>query len=283
MHNFIGIDIGGTNLKGGLVKGDKIIQFETRDTKANEGGNVTIDVLKNVIRDLKTPETVAIGVGVPSVVDSNKGIVYNVQNINKWEKVHLKKILEEEFRLPVYLNNDANCFAMGERVYGVGQNYENFVGITLGTGVGGGIIQKGELLSDNNCGSGEYGEMPYLDGILEEYCGSFFFAKINSTGLETMKGVMEQDQKSIDVLDEYSKHLAVLVKMIVLSVDPQAIIFGGAISNSYHLFETRIYKNLQDFAFPNSIKKLKLLKSELQNIGILGAASLCFKESLYND
>lgn len=278
MDNLIGIDIGGTSIKGGLVEGDKITKFKTLDTKADEGGDITLNILKGIIKSLRTPETIAIGIGVPSVVDSLRGIVYNVQNIKNWEEVHLKEILEEEFKLPVYLNNDANCFAMGERIYGVGQNYDNFVGITLGTGVGGGIIQKGELLSDNNCGSGEYGEMPYLDGKLEEYCGSFFFTKINSTGLDTMNRVIEQDPESITVLDEYTKHLAVLIKMVVLSVDPQAIIFGGSISNSFHLFVQGIYKHLQDFAFPNSIKRLKLLKSELQNIGILGASSLCFNK-----
>src|SRR5690606_41825702 len=101
----------------------------------------------------------------------------------------------------------------------------------------GGIIQQGKLLSDTNCGSGEYGEMPYLDSILEKYCGSFFFTKHNSTSYEVMQRVEQGDKEALEILNEYAKHMAILVKMIVLSVDPQAIIFGGAISNSFHLFE----------------------------------------------
>src|SRR5690554_5224967 len=167
MKYIIGIDLGGTTIKGGLIEGKKPIKEVTRNTEAEKGGETTLNHLKEVIRQLKTTKTKAIGIGVPSVVDSNNGIVYHVQNIRDWEEVHLKSILEKEFDIPVYINNDANCFAMGERIYGLGQNYENFVGITLGTGVGGGIIQKGKLLFDNNCGSGEYGEMPYIDGILE--------------------------------------------------------------------------------------------------------------------
>lgn len=276
MNYLIGVDIGGTTIKGGLIKGKDMIRQIVRDTKASEGGETTLNVLKDVIRQLTTVDTTAIGIGVPSVVDSEQGIVYHVQNIRNWDEVHLKSILKKEFDLPVYINNDANCFAMGERIYGLGQDYENFVGITLGTGVGGGIIQKGQLLADANCGSGEFGEMPYLDGKLEEYCGSFFFSKYNSTGYEIMQRVETGDKEATEIMNEYSMHLAVLVKMIVLSVDPQAIIFGGAISKSFHLFEMKMVENLKNFPFPNSIRKLKILRSQLQDIGILGASALCY-------
>ncbi|MFA6701166.1 MAG: ROK family protein [Dysgonamonadaceae bacterium] len=275
MKNIIGIDLGATSIKGGLVIGNHLIKQVTKNTEADKGGETTLNILKEAIHELKSVDTAAIGIGVPSVVDSEKGIVYHVQNIRNWDEVHLKSLLEKELDLPVFINNDANCFAMGERIYGLGQDFENFVGITLGTGVGGGIIQKGKLLSDANCGSGEYGEMPYLDGILEEYCGSFFFSKYNSSGLEIMQRFETGDNDAVDIMNEYARHIAVLVKMIVLSVDPQAIIFGGAISNSFHLFKDKMYDSLVEFPFPNSIKKLKILKSELQNIGILGAAALC--------
>lgn len=276
MKHIIGIDLGATTIKGGLVEGQHIIAEETANTRAKEGGDITLNALKEVIRKLITDKTHAIGIGVPSVVDRGKGIVYHVQNIKNWEEVHLKSILEKEFNIPVYIDNDANCFAKGERIYGLGKDFENFVGITLGTGVGGGIIQKGSLLSDANCGSGEFGEIPYLHGILEQYCGSFFFSNTyNTTGYEVSQQAAQGDKKALEIMREYGKHIAVLVKMIVLTVDPQAIIFGGAIANSLHLFEESMYENLQDFAYPNSIKKLRILKSELNNPGILGAAALC--------
>ncbi|HBK32687.1 MAG TPA: sugar kinase [Porphyromonadaceae bacterium] len=277
MKHLIGIDIGGTTIKGGLVKDRDLIKQTVRDTEADKGGEITLMILEEIIDRLKTVETTGIGIGVPSVVDSAQGIVYHVQNIRNWEEVHLKSILEEKFGLPVFINNDANCFAMGERIYGLGRQFENFVGITLGTGVGGGIIQRGRLLADANCGSGEYGEMPYHGGKLEEYCGSFFFTKKNTTGREIAFKAEKGDQAAIEIMNEYGKHVAALVKMVVLSVDPQAIIFGGAISNSLHLFKEAMYRNLTDFPFPNSIKKLSILKSELQNIGILGAAALCYE------
>lgn len=142
MDNILGIDIGGTTINGGRIEGEQIVEEITMDTMAREGGITTVNIVKEVIRRLKSEDTRAIGIGVPSVVDRNRGVVYNVQNIRDWEEVHLKSLLEKEFAVPVRLDNDANCFAYGEKIFGKGKTYENFVGITLGTGVGGGIIQQ---------------------------------------------------------------------------------------------------------------------------------------------
>lgn len=278
MENIIGIDIGGTSIVGGRIEGNNIIEQVVTDTHAQEGGDKTLDVLRRVIRQLKTGNTKAIGIGVPSVVDREKGIVYNVQNIKNWDEVPLKSMLEAEFDIPVYVDNDANCFAYGEKNYGKGKEFENFVGITLGTGVGGGIIQKHHLLSDSNCGSGEFGEVPYLDSILEEYCGSRFFTRTaNLSGYEIALKAREGDASSIELYNEYGKHMAVLVKIILLVLDPQAIIFGGSISQSFDLFERAMFENLKDFPYPKSVENIQIMTSDLKNIGILGAGALCIE------
>lgn len=276
MENIIGVDVGGTTIVGGRIECKDIVGYYSADTKANEGGDTTLEVLKNVVRRLWTTDTKAIGIGVPSVVDRSKGIVYNVQNINNWDEVHLKKILEEEFNIPVYVDNDANCFALGEKIYGQGVNFKNFVGITLGTGVGGGIIQNNSLLDDANCGSGEFGELPYLDSILEEYCGSRFFTRIgNMSAYEASQLAKEGDSKALELYDEYGKHMSVLIKVIMLIVDPQAIILGGSISQSFNLFEKSMYENLKDFPYAKSVANIKIITSNLQNIGVMGAGALC--------
>lgn len=276
MKNIIGIDIGGTTIVGGRVENSVITQQLSKDTNALEGGQITLNILTGIISELKNNETIAIGIGVPSVVDRERGIVYNVQNIKDWDEVHLKNILEEKFKIPVFIDNDANCFAYGEKIFGKGKDFRHFVGITLGTGVGGGIIQNNQLLKDANCGSGEFGELPYLDSILEEYCGSRFFPRSgNISGYEAALKAKEGDEKSIELYKEYGKHIAMLVKYILLIIDPQAIIFGGSISQSYNLFKESMYEGLQNFPYPNSVKKLKILTSDLQNAGVLGAAALC--------
>ncbi len=276
MKNIIGIDIGGTTIVGGRVENSVITQQLSKDTNALEGGQITLNILTGIISELKNNETIAIGIGVPSVVDRERGIVYNVQNIKDWDEVHLKNILEEKFKIPVFIDNDANCFAYGEKIFGKGKDFRHFVGITLGTGVGGGIIQNNQLLKDANCGSGEFGELPYLDSILEEYCGSRFFPRTgNISGYEAALKAKEGDEESIELYKEYGKHIAMLVKYILLIIDPQAIIFGGSISQSYNLFKESMYEGLQNFPYPNSVKKLKILTSDLQNTGVLGAAALC--------
>ena len=276
MKNIIGIDIGGTTIVGGRVENSVITQQLSRDTNALEGSEITLNILQGIISELKNNGTTAIGIGVPSVVDRERGIVYNVQNIKDWDEVHLKNILEEKFKIPVFIDNDANCFAYGEKVFGKGKDFRHFVGITLGTGVGGGIIQNNQLLNDANCGSGEFGELPYLDSILEEYCGSRFFPRTgNISGYEAALKAKEGDEESIELYKEYGKHIAMLVKYILLIIDPQAIIFGGSISQSYNLFKESMYEGLQNFPYPNSVKKLKILTSDLQNTGVLGAAALC--------
>ena len=276
MENIIGVDIGGTSIVGGRIEGHRIVAQVTTDTHAQEGGEKTLDILKEVIRRLMTTETKAIGIGVPSVVDREKGIVYNVQNIKEWEEIHLKSILEKEFNIPVYLDNDANCFAYGEKIFGKGRAFKNFVGITLGTGVGGGIIQNHRLLLDSNGGAGEFGEIPYLDSILEDYCGSRFFTR--TTGLsayDIARKAREGDTQSINVYNEYGRHMAVLVKIIILILDPQAIIFGGSISQSFELFRESMYENLKDFPYPRSVAKIQIMTSDLLHMGILGAGALC--------
>lgn len=279
MENIIGIDLGGTTIVGGRIEGEGIVKQLALDTNAEIGGDVTLDVLKRIIRNLFDKETKAIGVGVPSVVDRYKGIVYNVQNIRNWDEVHLKDLLEAEFDIPVYIDNDANCFALGEKIFGKGKEFENFVGLTLGTGVGGGIIQNNHLLYDSNCGSGEFGEVPYLDSILEEYCGSRFFPR--ATGMsayEISLKAREGNADAIEIYNEYGKHMSMLVKIVLLIIDPQAIIFGGSITKSYDLFKESMYQNLRDFPYPKSVKKIKIMTSNLENIGILGAGALCLKD-----
>jgi len=277
MSIVIGIDLGGTFIKGGRIEDGKIEQQFSLETRASEGGEVTLNVLREVINELMTSATSAIGIGVPSVVDKLHGVAYNVQNIENWDEVHLKSILEAEFGLPVFIDNDANCFAIGEKYFGAARAYDHFVGITLGTGVGGGIVQNGKLLLDANCGSGEFGEIPYRDSIIEDYCGSRFFIEKNGvTGSEAYQKALVGDFDSIKMFNEYGRHIAVLVKIIVLTIDPQAIVFGGAISGSLSLFQNSMTDELKNFPYPNSIKKLVIRTSNIDNAGILGAAALCY-------
>lgn len=236
-----------------------------------------MEALIEVIRSVWDESVVAIGIGVPSVVDREKGIVYNVVNIPHWEEVHLKEILEACFSVPVYVDNDANCFALGERIFGEGKTVDNFVGLTLGTGLGGGIIQNGKLLADANCGSGEFGMIPYQGQILEYFCsGSYFMNVWGVDGKEMYTRAMRKDEQALEAYRQLGVHVAAAIKIVVLTVDPEMIVFGGSVTAAHELFEESMYEDLKDFAYPNSIKNLKIRFSKLENPGLFGAASLCY-------
>lgn len=278
MSVYIGVDLGGTNMRAGRVKNDCLVaQASERTPKSPKDTAETIDLLERVIRSVWTPEVSAIGIGVPGLVDRQNGVVYNLVNIPHWDVVPLREILEARFGVRVVIDNDANCFALGERVFGVGRQYENFVGLTLGTGLGGGIIQQGRLLADSNCGSGEFGMMPYRDNILEYYCSGSYFMNIWGVDGKTMyERALKGDAEALEAYRQLGEHIAAAVKIVMLAVDPEMIVFGGSVAAAHALFEKSLWENLRDFAYPNSVKRLRIFFSEMENPAILGAASLCY-------
>ena len=278
MKAYIGVDLGGTNIRAGRIMNDMIeVQNQVKTPKDAKDEWATVDAIKEVIRAVMNGQVEAIGIGVPSVVDREKGIVYNVVNIPHWEEVHLKTVLEKEFEIPVYVDNDANCFALAERYFGVGRDFEHFVGLTIGTGLGGGIIQQGKLLKDANCGAGEFGMLPYKDNIVEHYASGSFFSNIYGVdGEEMYLRAQRQDSEALEAYQQLGKHLGEAIKMVILTVDPQMIVFGGTVAEAHPFFEEAIYVNLKDFFYPTSIKNLRLFFSEIEHPGILGAASLCY-------
>jgi glucokinase len=133
----IGIDLGATNIRGAVVSGNSLSDIVA--VRIHSDGEVE-DVLGDIyhVVDRLIREGVeAIGIGVPSVVDVEEGIVYDVQYIPSWVEVPLKKILESRYGKPVFVNNDANCFALGEYYFGKGRGAGSMIGLTLGTGLGG--------------------------------------------------------------------------------------------------------------------------------------------------
>ncbi len=273
----IGVDMGGTRIRTGRVK-DNIIESTASDfvPKTDNASEVT-DVLVKLIHEVSDEEVAGIGVGVPSLVDSDKGIVYNVQNIPSWEEVYLKDILEKEFKVPVYVNNDANCFAVGERFFGKGKEYEDFVGLICGTGLGAGIIKNGHLMPDRNCGSGEFGEIPYLDRIYEYYASGQFFQHVyGENGDDMALRARQKDQVALKAFSEFGTHLGKAIKTIMLAVDPAAIIIGGGVAESFELYRDSMYTEMKDFPYPRSVQNLEILITDTQEIAILGAAALYY-------
>ncbi|MDR0431656.1 MAG: ROK family protein [Tannerellaceae bacterium] len=271
----LGIDLGGTNIRVGKLDKGKIIQKVSAPSPSKMDLDESITYLKSVIAPMVSSEVVGIGIGVPSVVDVKEGIVYHVTNIPSWEEVHLKRILEEAFRIPVYVNNDANCFAIGENRYGEGRGFPNMIGVTLGTGVGAGVVLDGQLYNGSNTGAGEIGSMRYLDHVYEHYCGSEFFTTYHhTTGKDAAERARNNDPEALNIWEEYGNHLGELVQLIVYAYDPGAIVFGGGLTNAYPFFERGMRESFKTFFFPKSLETLTIKISSNPDIAILGAAAL---------
>ncbi|MEZ4902538.1 MAG: ROK family protein [Spirosomataceae bacterium] len=265
----IGVDLGGTKVKAGVEKNGSIVQQNTIMLQQKDSLSATLDQLMDLIRPLTHYPVKSIGIGVPSVVDTKRGIVYNVANIPSWEMVTLKDILEVEFNLPVFVNNDVNCFTLGEHLFGVAKNFDSVVGMTIGTGLGSGIIIDNQLYAGSNCGAGEIGLLPYRDHDFEYYAGSNFFGAIHGTSaLEASRSALAGNQKAIALWEEFGLHLGAAIKAILYIYDPEAIVLGGSIAKAYSLFRGGMFKALDDFAYPESLKRLKIFQSQNDDIAL---------------
>src|SRR5579863_8072475 len=141
----IGIDLGATNIRGAVVSNEKISEIISRRIQTKGTKEQVLGDVYSLIDALIDGEVKAIGIGVPSVVDVKHGIVYDVIHIPSWKEVHLKELLENRYNIPVFVNNDANCFALGEHYFGKGKGVEDMIGLTIGTGLGAGIIISNHL------------------------------------------------------------------------------------------------------------------------------------------
>jgi len=275
---WIGVDLGGTKMAAGRIRKGQL-EAELRDpvNQASEDPMEVVEAMKKLVRQLFSPHVSGIGIGIPGLVDRRKGIAFDVLNIPNWKEMPLKAIFEKEFGVPVALDNDANCFAMGEYRYGAFAGSPDFVGITLGTGMGSGIIKQGALLADAHGCSGEFGTMPYLDGIYEEYTSGMFFLKHHHMdGAEAAKKAMAGDSRAIAVFREMGSHLGNAINTIVMAVDPPLIIIGGSVARSRKLFEESMWESVSNIAFPSVLKNFRSEFSETAHMGIKGAAALCF-------
>lgn len=271
----IGVDLGGTKIKAGLEFNGLITQRKTVLLEHKDSLNDTLNQLIEFIRPFTSSNVKKIGIGVPSVVDTEKGIVYNVTNIPSWKEVALKEILEDAFHLPTYINNDVNCFTLGEHKFGQARGFKSAVGLTIGTGLGAGLIIDNKLYKGHNCGAGEIGLLPYLGHNYEYYVGNNFFEKYYHFNAHRAFYLAQSGNiEALVAWQEYGKHMGATLKAVLYVYDPEVIVLGGSISIAYAYFKDAMLESLKDFEFPESLKRIKIFQSNNENIALLGAAAL---------
>ncbi len=270
----LAIDLGGTNIRIAQVENGACLNTTSVPCMAQHDASTVLKQLSGLIESVMNDQVEGIGIGVPSIVDAKNGIVYSAANISSWKEVHLKEILENEFKVPVAVNNDANCFALGESLFGEGRSFSNLVGVTIGTGIGAGVIINHCLYSGQYTGAGEIGSLPYLDSDFEHYCSSFFFKQYHVTGAFIAEKAKQNDKAALEVWNAFGVHFGNLMKAILYTYAPQAIILGGGISAGFSLFEKTMMETMNDYPYKLILNELRIIVSAKKNIGLLGASAL---------
>ncbi|MBS5885707.1 MAG: ROK family glucokinase [Clostridium sp.] len=306
----IGVDIGGTTVKLGLFtpRADLLEKWEITTRKHEGGKYILADIVKSIEDKLEEKNidksmVEGIGLGVPGPIN-NDGIVRNCVNLG-WEVFNIEKNLSELIKLPVKAGNDANVAALGEMWKGGGEGYKNIIMITLGTGVGGGIIIDGMLLPGVNGSAGEIGHINVCKeetescgcgkkGCLEQYAsatGIVNIAKklILDTTLESIlidkeklsaKDIFDaaklEDELALKVINKFGEILGRALANIACILDPEVFVIGGGVSKAGELLLETIKQNYEIYAF-HAVRQAEFKLAKLDNdAGIYGAAKLLF-------
>lgn len=271
----IGVDLGGTNVRAGKVRDGRIEKSVSRRITGSASEQVVLDEIFETIDGVIGADVAGVGFCVPSVVDVPKGIVYAVENIPSWKEVRLREALERRYGVPAWVNNDANAFAVGELHFGRGRGVRNLVGLIVGTGLGAGIVVDGRLYSGTNCGAGEIGTIPYRDRTIEQYCSGVYLKRESGLdGQELFERARAGDAAAIALFESLGAALGDALLIILYAYDPEMIVLGGSVSQAYSFFEKPMRDRLGSFAWPHVVEKLQIVRSEMKDVAILGAAAI---------
>lgn len=310
MKYSIGVDIGGTTIKFGLFNIDgQLMNKAVIPTVVEKGASGILDDIADqvltIMRDMHVDrsELLGVGVGVPGPV-IDESFVSTVVNLD-WDNVDCGKGLSDRLGMPVKVANDANAAALGEVWQGAGHKYRKLVLITLGTGIGGGIINDGVIISGSNGAGGEIGHMSILDDPAERCCGcgkhDCFELVASATGIvdQARKLLVESDEPSTlrhyngaydaraifmaaanhdalsqRVVDNTAKYIGRAYAMIGCVVDPDVFVIGGGVSNAGEQLLSGVREHYRRYAF-EACRETPIIRAMLGNdAGIFGAAKL---------
>lgn len=271
----MGIDFGGTTIKSGLLHKGKLVVISETETNSQQGSKAIIESLITSIKKIWIEDVSAIGIGIPGFINTNTNVIELSNNIPSLKGINLCEIIKNEFKVDVRINNDANCFTLGEYHFGYHKKFNNVIGLTLGTGLGGGIIIDKKIYSGLYSSAGEFGCIPYLDKNVEFYCSNNFFKVFyNKNGNELFSEATKGNQDAISAFHKFGLHLGNLINLLIFSFAPEAFIIGGKISNAFSYIYPGIIEKLNSFPVDLLRNKIVISNATVQDPGILGAASL---------
>ena len=306
----IGVDLGGTYVRGGVVtpEGEALFR-EKRPSRVDVGLQNALDAIYSLIDGLqcmaaqKGLNAAAIGVGCPGPLEPRTGVLLDLPNCPALKGVNLKERLEKRFDIPIFLIKDASASALGERWKGSAEGLEHFVFLTLGTGLGGAVVSQGRIFEGSSGMGAEIGHVSLFPDGPQCSCGSFGCAEVylstrgllsrvkrsmggekgigDGPGLQLAQRVAlmahRGDPGALEVLEGFGKDLGVLCASLVNLYNPEAIVVGGGLANLWEWFSKVALREIKRRAMPKIMEGMSFLKAKLgDDAGVIGAASLAF-------
>ncbi|TCN22873.1 ROK family glucokinase [Mesobacillus foraminis] len=311
----VGVDLGGTTTKIAFISfyGEILNKWEIPTDKSNEGKNIPTDIAKAIDHKLdelahSKNEIHGIGIGAPGPVDLTSGIIYEAVNLGWKDQYPLKDLLEVETSLPVVVDNDANVAALGEMWKGAGNGAKDLVCVTLGTGVGGGVIANGDIVHGKRGAAGEIGHITSIavggapcncgkSGCLETIASATGIVRLAHEALQkgqqegklgeifreygqvSAKDVFDAarngEKSALEVIENVASHLGVALANIANTLNPEKIVLGGGVSRAGDILLGPVKENFLKHSFPSVAKSTEIAIATLGNdAGVIGAAWL---------
>ena len=286
--NILAIDIGGTMIKYGLVSSDgEILSTDKIETEAEKGLENILNKIDNIFKRYKENNPVGIAVSGTGQINGMIGkVIGGNPIIPNWIGTNLVKILEEKYNLPAVLENDVNCVALGEKWIGAGKDLSNFICLTIGTGIGGGIILNNQLFRGENFVAGEFGHILIKKGEFEQFASTTALIRLVKERTEkTLNGkeIFDLEKKEIveyqEVISEWIENLTDGLSSIIYCFNPANIILGGGVIGQGEPLINRIKNSLFKKIGPQFKEKLNIIQAKLgNNAGMIGASYLLLEK-----
>ena len=286
--NILAIDIGGTMIKYGLVSSDgQILSTDKIETEAEKGLENILNKIDNIFKRYKENNPVGIAVSGTGQINGIIGkVIGGNPIIPNWIGTNLVKILEKKYNLPAVLENDVNCVALGEKWIGAGKDLSNFICLTIGTGIGGGIILNNQLFRGENFVAGEFGHILIKKGEFEQFASTTALIRLvkERTGkILNGKEIFDLEKKEIveyqEVISEWIENLTDGLSSIVYCFNPANIILGGGVIGQGEPLINRIKNSLFKKIGSQFKEKLNITQAKLgNNAGMIGASYLLLEK-----
>lgn len=294
----IAIDIGGTEIKYGLVSlRGEVIFSSSLLTEASKGVEQLLEKIFKIVEELKNEKVLGIAVSATGQIDGTIGKVVGGTNlIPGWIGTNLVEILEERYKIPAVLENDVNCAALGEMWMGAAKGKENFLCLTIGTGIGGGIVLNGELLRGENSVAAEFGHIQIVKngiqcecgkkGCYQGYASTTALLRLSKektgkklNGKEIFDEVHKNSMEYKEIVDEWADYFTDGLATLVYIFNPSLIVIGGGVSKQGEFLKSIFEKSLEKKVMKNYLDILEIKMAERGNdAGMLGATYLLSKK-----